>query len=120
MHSSAAARLRTPYGLSFPLQELVFVREWAERRGATLAVRLDQVIDGAEFEELLMISVAGRCRQALTLWRTDHSIIAQASGGHPKGFSGVQCALAHFAGVFAPVPRRPRQAWRWRQLLARF
>jgi hypothetical protein len=120
MHTNATARHRTPYGLSFQVQELVFVRQWAERQGLTLAVKLDQVIDGAEFEELLMISASGRARQALTLWRTDHSYIAQAAGGHPKGFACIQQALAHFAGIFGSVPSPARAASRWKRLLARF
>jgi hypothetical protein len=118
MQSPAAARPRTPYGLAFPLHELVFVRDWAERQGLKLAVKLDQVIDGAEFEELLLIGGAGRPAPALTLWRTDHSVIGQAAGGHPKGFAAVQLALAHFTGCACKHAARP--ASRWRKLLARF
>jgi hypothetical protein len=107
MHSQAAARPRTPYGLAFAVPELEFVRDWAARHGLRMHVRLDQVLDGAEFEELVMLCAPGRGRQALTLWRTDHAVIAQAPGGHPRGFAGVQAAVAHFAGVFrAESPRR--------------
>jgi hypothetical protein len=55
----------------------------------------------------------------LTLWRTDHSVIGQEAGGHPKGFSGVQLALAHFAGTFSAVPPKRHALARWRKLLAR-
>ncbi len=122
MHTPATARHRTPYGLSFHVHELVFVRQWAERQGLTMSIKLDQVIDGAEFEELLLISGPGpgRARQALTLWRTDHSFIAQAAGGHPKGFAGIKLALAHFAGAFGVAPVPARAASRWKRLLARF
>ena len=119
MHPQAAARPRTPYGLAFPLPELEFVRAWAERQGLRLEVRLDQVLDGAEFEELLMITAPRSARQALTLWRTDHSVIAQAAGGHPKGFSGVHMALAHFAGTFSAAAPQRRALARWRKLLGR-
>jgi hypothetical protein len=119
MHRQAAARHRTPYGLAFPVQELEYVRFWAARQGLHMHVRLDQVLDGAEFEELLMISAPSRARQALTLWRTDHSVIGQEAGGHPKGFSGVQLALAHFAGTFPAVPPKRHALARWRKLLAR-
>ena len=119
MHPHAAARLRTPYGLAFPVAELELVRGWAERQGLRMAVRLDQVLDGAEFEELLMISAPGHARQALSLWRTDHSIIGQAAGGHPKGFTGVHLALAHFAFLFAAAPCKPGVRARWNRLLGR-
>ncbi len=118
MHSSAAARQRTPYGLSFRVDELTLVRDWAERHGLTMAVKLDQVIDGAEFEELLLVSGPGRLRQALTLWRTDHSVIGQAAGGHPKGFAGVKLALSHVASAVPPGPGRSPS--RWKKLLSRF
>ncbi len=120
MHTQAHARHRTPYGLSFQVHELVFVRQWAERQGLSLIVKLDQVIDGAEFEELLFISGPGRTRQALTLWRTDHSFIAQTAGGHPKGFACIKQALAHFGGTFTIAPLPARAASRWKRLLARF
>ena len=119
MHFPATARPRTPYGLAFPVHELVFVRDWAERHGMKLSVKLDQVIDGAEFEELLMIAGVDRPDQALTMWRTDHSVIAQAAGGHPKGFLAVQVALAHFAGL-ATGAGRARPPSRWKKLLSRF
>ncbi len=120
MHTPATARHRTPYGLSFQVQELVFVRHWAERQGLTMSVKLDQVIDGAEFEELLLITGPGRPRQALTLWRTDHSYIGQSTAGHPKGFANIKLALAHFAGTLIAAPVPARTASRWKRLLARF
>jgi hypothetical protein len=120
MHTPATARHRTPYGLSFQVHELVFVRQWAERQGLVMTVKLDQVIDGAEFEELLMISSTGRGREALTVWRTDHSFIAQAASGHPKGFPSVKLALAHFAGTFTGTAMPARSASRWKRLLGRF
>jgi hypothetical protein len=120
MHIPATARHRTPYGLSFQVHELVFVRQWAEHQGLTMRVKLDQVIDGAEFEELLMISGPGQGRQALTLWRTDQSFIAQPSSGQPRGFTCVKLALAHFAHIFTANPMPARSNSRWKRLLARF
>lgn len=120
MQSPAAARPKAPYGLSFHISELVFVRDWAARQSALLSVRLDQVLDGAEFEELLQLCWPGRGRPPLTIWRTDRSVIAQEQGGAPKAFAGVQMALAHFAEGAPLASPRKRVTPRWRKLLARF
>jgi hypothetical protein len=107
MPTSAASRHRAPYGLAFPLAELVFVRDWAEQRSLTMSVLLDQVFDGAEFEELILIRGGGRNRRALTVWRTDASIVAQAAGACPRAFTGVAPALAHYLALLeAAAPRR--------------
>ncbi len=107
MPISAASRPRAPYGLAFPLAELVFVRDWAEQRGLTMSVLLDQVLDGAEFEELVLIRGRGPNRRALTIWRSAASIVAQAAGASPRAFTGVEPALAHFLALLeASAPRR--------------
>ncbi len=107
MPISAAARHRMPYGLAFPLAELIYVRDWAACRGLSMLVLLDQVLDGAEFEELLLLRGATPGRRALTMWRTAGSIVAQTAGAPPRAFSGVEPALAHFMVVLqAASPRR--------------
>jgi hypothetical protein len=109
MPISAAFRHRAPYGLAFPLAELVFVRDWAEKRGLTMSVLLDQVLDGAEFEELILIRGRGPNRRALTIWRSAASIVAQAAGACPRAFTGVEPALAHFLALLeASAPQRGR------------
>jgi hypothetical protein len=107
MPTSAAARHRTPYGLAFPLAELVFIRDWAEQRGLVMTVLLDQVLDGAEFEELLLIRGRTPGRRALTIWRTAASVVAQAAGAQPRAFTCVPPVLAHFVALLeAAEPRR--------------
>lgn len=105
MHMHAVLRHPQPYAVAFSLADLVLVRAWAVQRGLSMTVLLDQVIDGAEFEELLLIRGAGASRRALTIWRTAGAVIAQAAGAQPRGFSGIQPALAHFLGVLEPPPR---------------
>ncbi len=104
MHTPAVLRHRNPYGVAFPLAELLHVRAWAVHRGLSMSVLLDQVIDGAEFEELLLIRGHGPSRRALTIWRTAGSVIAQAAGAQPRAFTAVEPALAHFLGLLEPPP----------------
>jgi hypothetical protein len=96
----------SPYGLSFPVADLMFVRDWVQRREYCLSILLDQVLDGAEFEELLLIRARLHGRRALTLWRTGGHVIAQAAGGQPRSFSGVQPALAYFSAAWREADRR--------------
>jgi hypothetical protein len=106
MRTHAVLRHRNPYGLAFPLAELIHVRAWALQRGLSLSVMLDQVIDGAEFDELLVIRRHGPGPSALTIWRTAGSVIAQAVGDQPRAFTGIEPALAHYLGLLVPPPRR--------------
>jgi hypothetical protein len=118
METPAAARPKAPYGLSFALSDLVYMRSWAYRQGMNMQVLLDQVMNGAEFEEFLLIQRGGCDRRALTVWRTTAGVVAQESGGQPKLFSGPQPVTLHYATLFASPPRPVRPSL-WRQLLFR-
>jgi hypothetical protein len=119
MHTQSPGRAKAPYGLAFPVHELVFIRAWAETRGLTLCVLLDQVLDGAEFEEMLLIRGLVKSRRALTLWRVSGGgVVAQSEGGQPRAFGGVHAALSHAGAVFAMQgPRGGRANSAWRRLL---
>jgi hypothetical protein len=107
----AAACPKAPYGLSFTLKDLLYIRSWAERGGLRMEVLLDQVMEGAEFEELLLLRRANAGRRALSIWHTSEGIIAQAAGGQPKLFSGAQPVTVHYATYFASnAPARPAYA----------
>ncbi|HTZ71709.1 MAG TPA: hypothetical protein VMB71_13720 [Acetobacteraceae bacterium] len=106
MRSRALDCPRTPYGQAFPLEELVFVRDWAIRRGLTMAVLLDQVLDGAEFEELVLLRGGGPRRRALTIWRTAGSVVAQTVGAQPRAFTCMEGALLYYAHMLQPPLRR--------------
>jgi hypothetical protein len=109
---AAFSRQGTPYGQSFAVADLMFVRDWVQRREFSLSILLDQVLDGAEFEELLLIRAKLRGRPALTLWRTSSHVIAQAAGGQPHAFSGVQPALAYLSAARREADRRKFRPFR--------
>jgi hypothetical protein len=117
MHLPAAARSRAPYGLAFPVHELVHVRTWAAQGGVRLRIALDQVLDGAEFEELLFIVSPDRRRRALSVWRTKAGIVAQASNGKPLLFSSANAVMVHYTDLFSAASASRGSFWR--QLLLR-
>ena len=93
MHSFDISAVKTAYGLAFAVEDLVMLRNWAEQRQLRLTVALDRVIDGAEFEELLVVKpLAGR-RVTLTLWRTKDGIFAQTAASAPQAFHTMQDVL---------------------------
>jgi hypothetical protein len=105
MHAPAEARPSLPYGISFTVTDLVTVREWAARQGLSMEVLLDQVLDGAEFEELLLLRGAGGPKRSLSIWRATGAIIAQQSGAQPLAFTSIAPALAYCATRLTPAPR---------------
>jgi hypothetical protein len=118
----AAACPKAPYGISFTLKDLLYIRSWADRGGLRMEVLLDQVMDGAEFEELLLLRRPNASRRALSIWRTSEGIIAQSAGGQPKLFSGGQPVTEHYATYFAsaaPARHALARPSFWRHLLLR-
>ena len=97
------ARGGAPYGLSFAIEELHEARRWAELHRLTMTVALDRVIDGAEFEEMLLVVTRDRRRRVLTLWRTEAGVVAQPVGCLPSGYGCLTDALRAVAGL---APRR--------------
>jgi hypothetical protein len=105
MHAPAESRPSLPYGISFTVTDLVTVRDWAARHGLSMEVLLDQVLDGAEFEELLLLRGAGGPKRALSIWRATGAIISQQSGAQPLAFASIAPALTYCATLLAPAPR---------------
>jgi hypothetical protein len=105
MHAPAESRSSLPYGISFTVADLVAVRDWAARHSLAMEVLLDQVLDGAEFEELLLLRGAGGPKRALTIWRAAGAIIAQQSGTQPLAFTAIAPALTYCATLLTPPPR---------------
>jgi hypothetical protein len=113
MDTRSPNRTKAPYGLAFPVHELVFIRAWAEKRGLSMKVLLDQVLEGAEFEEMLLVRGLVPSRRSLTLWRVSGgAVVAQAQGGQPRVFGGVHAALSHAGAMFTLKPSRVTSAWR--------
>jgi hypothetical protein len=93
MNLPAASLIDTPYGLAFAIEDLVAVRVWAEQRGLILTVALDQVLDGVEFEEVLILSAPDHTVRKLTFWHTLGSVMVQAPNCRPRAFATVPDAL---------------------------
>ena len=101
MHSSEVSALRTVYGLAFDVEDLVMLRNWAAQRRLHLGIALDRVIDGVEFEELLVVAPPAGRRRTLTLWRTKDGIFAQPAVGAPQSFASMQDLLDQLRPVRA-------------------
>ena len=108
MHSSDLSVSRAPYGLAFEIDDLTAIRRWAEERRLRVSVVLDCVMDGAEFEELLVLAPAGSQRRTMTVWRTQDGVCAQTPSSSPHGFRTVQDMLSHIRPVRARTPWRQR------------
>jgi hypothetical protein len=106
MHLRQASLVTSPYGLAFSIEELILVRSWAEQRDLRLTVALDHVVDGAEFEEMLIIAPHNRQRRTLSIWRTNAGVFAQTPAGRPRTFATVKEMLE----AIRPAPSR-RKSW---------
>ena len=114
MQTQSPSRVRSPHGEAFAVHELVFIRAWAHARGLSLRILLDEVLDGEEFEEMLLLG-ARKSRRVLRLWRVAGGVVSQAEGGSPHVFGGIHSALSHAGAHFTPQPMRVPAAW-WRLL----
>ena len=103
---------RRPYGLAFMIEDLAHMRRWADERGLVMLVTLDRVINGAEFEEMIVLSPRGRTDRRMLLWRSFGTIYAQPPNAKPRGFTTVPQALDWLA---PPQPPARHKHWllRW-------
>ncbi len=108
---SLSTSVRAPYAVAFSIEDLLLVRSWAEQRGLRLNIATDQVMDGAEFEEMLIIAPPNRERRTLTVWRTQDGVFAQTPQGRPRSFACTKDLLE------ALRPAQPRQRAAWKRLL---
>ena len=99
---------RAPYGLSFAIEELKCIHSWAEKSDLHLAIVLDQVVEGAEFEEMLVLSENSSRRRSVTLWQTASSVIVQAQHSRPTAFRTVRDALS---SIKVKALARPARRW---------
>ena len=106
-----SSSVTAPYAVAFSIEDLLLVRSWAEQRGLRLTVATDQILDGAEFEEMLIIAPANRQRRTLTVWRTKDGVFAQTPQGRPRGFACTKDLLD------ALRPAQPRQRAGWMRML---
>jgi len=104
MPAPVSSLSRPPYGLAFSIDELLMVRDWAEARTLHMIVALDQVLENAEFEEMIILAPPGRRKRILTVWRTLGSVFLQTPGGRPRAFATMPEALASLHPVRSPRP----------------
>ena len=64
------------------------------------------MLDGAEFEEMLVIVPQGRQHRNLTLWRTQTAVFAQLPQGRPRAFATMKDALESLR------PAQTRAGWK--------
>jgi len=103
MNLPVTSLFRPPYGLAFPIPDLLRIRQWCEKRGLRMDVALDQTLEDVEFEELLIISPLNREKRSFTMWRTISGTYVQTPAGAPRSFRGVAEALDSLR------PARPRR-----------
>jgi hypothetical protein len=109
-----AARAKAPHGVSFPVAELLAVQDWGGAHGMMMQVVIDHVLNGAAFEELLVMRHARTHRRVLCLWRRVDQVIAQRPDQRPLVFRSLDAALAAMApAATAPRPRGMRAWMAW-------
>ena len=104
MHLPDLPTACAPYGLAFAVDDLMLVRNWAEQRGLKLSITLDCQMDGAEFEELLILAPPGAQRRTLTIWRTQDGVYAQTPASSPHCCHSLRDLLAQIRPVRARTP----------------
>ncbi len=83
------------------------MRSWAQQRGLHLTIATDQVRNGAEFEEMLILAPQGGQPRCLTVWRTANSVFAQTPQSRPHGFT----TLKELLDALQPA-QKARSPWR--------
>jgi hypothetical protein len=106
MNLPATSLTKLPYGLSFPVEDLLQIRHWAVNRNLRMQVALDQVLDNVEFEEMVILSPPHRRRRTLTIWRTVSGVFMQTPNGRPRVFPSLEEGLASLRPV-----RSGRKSW---------
>jgi hypothetical protein len=103
MSNPPALKNRTPTGIAFGVDELVAVKGWADWRDLRMAVELDYVIDGEEYEEVLGLYELGHRLRLATLWRSPEGVMVVLPGAESvRRFAGVWDALKALADVIPP------------------
>jgi len=84
----------SPEGISFEINELLMLRNWAERNALRLELELDHQEGDREYEEYANLTPeAGRHRLA-TMWRTRDAVMVMPFAGPTRRFVSMAYALA--------------------------
>jgi hypothetical protein len=114
--SIQSTRRQKAFGLAFAIEDLSDIRHWAQSHQMTMLVVLDHVLNGVEYEEMVVLSAAEQRDRRILLWRSFGTVFVQTVKGSPRGFTTVPRAL-NFLSPPAPAAMktlmaRLRDFWR--------
>jgi hypothetical protein len=89
----ALQQRRRPYGLAFAIEDLKEIARWALAHQLVMLIVLDRLVGDIEFEEMVVLSTAGRRERRVMMWRSFGTIYAQPVSAKPRGFTTVLEAL---------------------------
>jgi len=82
-----------PKGLAFEIEDLVLVRDWAERHDIRFTVRLDHGSEDEEFDEVIALHTDASLYCNLIIWRNLDSVFVQPLVGRSLQYDSVRRAL---------------------------
>jgi hypothetical protein len=85
------------YGFAFAIEDLSDIRRWAQSHHLTMLVVLDHILNGVEYEEMVVLSAVGQRDARIMLWRTFGTVFVQTAQDSPRGFTTVPRALSFLA-----------------------
>jgi hypothetical protein len=91
--NSSSSVLPLPYGTAFSVPELMLLQAWAEFHRLRVVIELDNILDGAEFEEVVVLYGPSSRFRRWTLWRNPESIVIQPANGRCIRFACIQDVL---------------------------
>ena len=83
-----------PEGLSFEINELIMLRNWAENNALRMTLELDHTEGAAEFEEYASLTADGGRLRLAVMWRTRHAVMILPLAGAARRFVSMAHALA--------------------------
>jgi hypothetical protein len=120
MPMSTASVPRNLIGIAFSIEELILVRNWAERNGMQLTVELDHVCAEAEYEEVLVAFPPEQKQHWVMLWRGRGGIFMQRPEQETQYFPTIMEALRAGEPAMAPEPPPPLPRQKnWRRFFLR-
>ncbi|HTR15720.1 MAG TPA: hypothetical protein VMI52_01640 [Acetobacteraceae bacterium] len=113
-----ASAPRNLIGIAFSIEELILVRNWAERKGMRMAVELDHVCAEAEYEEVLITYPPEQRQRWIMFWRGRGGIFMQQPAQETLYFASITEALRVCGPEMTPAPPLARQK-PWRRFFLR-
>jgi hypothetical protein len=83
----------SPKGLAFAIDDLLCMRDWADRHGIRMAIRLDHGNDGEDYEEVIAFHADAQSACFLLIWRSTEAVIVQPLVGRPLAYQSVSHVL---------------------------